>query len=146
MNEPWGIMGIVCPDEAPLLGFVSLVVPAIAMGNRVVVVPSAVHPLAATDFYQVLETSDVPAGVVNIVTGESDPLARTLAEHEGVDALWHCGTPAGAAMVEAASASNLKATWTDGGRTRDWSAAGAQGRAFLRRATQVKNVWAPYGE
>ncbi|MGD0722196.1 MAG: aldehyde dehydrogenase family protein [Roseiarcus sp.] len=146
MNEPWGIMGIVCPDEAPLLGFVSLVVPAIAMGNRVVVVPSAIHPLAATDFYQVLETSDVPAGVVNIVTGESDSLARTLAEHEGVDALWHCGTPAGAAMVEAASASNLKATWTDGGRARDWSSAGAQGRAFLRRATQVKNVWAPYGE
>ncbi|MGA2793453.1 MAG: aldehyde dehydrogenase family protein [Roseiarcus sp.] len=145
MNEPWGIMGIACPDEAPLLAFVSLVMPAIAMGNRVVVAPSPIHPLAATDLYQVLDTSDVPAGVVNIVTGERDVLAKTLAEHEGVDALWYCGTPAGAKMVEAASIGNLKATWTD--RARDWrSASEGQGRAFLRRATQVKNIWAPYGE
>ena len=71
MNEPIGVIGVACPDEQPLLGFVSLVAPAIAMGNTVVVdsVASA-HPLAATDFYQVLETSDVPAGVVNIVTGD----------------------------------------------------------------------------
>ena len=71
MNEPWGVMGIVCPDEAPLLGFVSLVMPAIAMGNCVVAVPSAAHPLSATDFYTVLDTSDVPGGVVNIVTGDA---------------------------------------------------------------------------
>jgi aldehyde dehydrogenase (NAD+) len=145
MNEPWGIMGVACPDEAPLLALVSLVMPAIAMGNRVVVAPSPIHPFAATDLYQVLDTSDVPAGVVNIVTGERDALARTLAEHEGVDALWYCGTAAGAKMVEAASIGNLKATWTD--RARDWrSASEGQGRAFLRRATQVKNIWAPYGE
>jgi aldehyde dehydrogenase (NAD+) len=147
MNEPWGILGIACPDEAPLLALVSLVMPAIAMGNRVVVAPSPVHPLAATDFYQALDTSDVPAGVVNIVTGERDVLAKVLAEHEGVDALWYCGSPSGAKMVEAASISNLKATWTEGGLKRDWlSASQSQGRAFLRRATQVKNIWAPYGE
>jgi aldehyde dehydrogenase (NAD+) len=147
MNEPWGILGIACPDEVPLLALVSLVMPAIAMGNRVVVAPSPVHPLAATDFYQALDTSDVPAGVVNIVTGERDVLAKVLAEHEGVDALWYCGSPSGAKMVEAASISNLKATWTEGGLKRDWlSASQSQGRAFLRRATQVKNIWAPYGE
>jgi aldehyde dehydrogenase (NAD+) len=145
MNEPWGIMGVACPDEAPLLALVSLVAPAIAMGNRVVVTPSPIHPLAATDFYQVLDTSDVPAGVVNIVTGERDALAKVLAEHEGVDALWYCGTQAGAKMVEAASIGNLKATWTDH-HSRDWRSGEAQGRAFLRRATQVKNIWAPYGE
>jgi aldehyde dehydrogenase (NAD+) len=146
MNEPWGIMGIVCPDEAPLLALISLVMPAIAMGNRIVVAPSPIHPLAATDLYQVLDTSDVPAGVVNIVTGERDVLAKTLAEHEGVDALWYAGTRDGGKMVEAASVSNLKATWTDGGQ-RDWlSSAQSQGREFLRRATQVKNIWAPYGE
>ena len=115
MNEPWGVMGIVCPDEAPLLALISLVMPAIAMGNRVVVAPSPIHPLAATDLYQVLDTSDVPAGVVNIVTGERDGLAKVLAEHEGVDALWYCGSADGAKMVEAASISNLKATWTDSG-------------------------------
>ena len=74
------MIGIVCPDDAPLLGFVSLVAPAIAMGNTVVIVPSERHPLAATDLYQVLETSDVPAGVVNIVTGARDALATTLAD------------------------------------------------------------------
>ena len=112
MNEPWGVMGIVCPDEAPLLAFVSLVMPAIAMGNCVVAVPSASHPLSATDLYSVLDTSDVPAGVVNIVTGEAKALAKTLAEHDGVDALWYAGDAEGAAEVEALSAGNLKATWT----------------------------------
>ena len=143
MNEPYGVMGVVCPPEAPLLALISLMMPAIAMGNRVVATPSAAYPLCATDFYQVLETSDVPAGVVNIVTGDSAELATTLAEHEGVDALWRAGDEAGAKRIEAASISNLKATWTFAG-ARDWRQ--AQGREFLRRATQVKNIWAPYGE
>jgi aldehyde dehydrogenase (NAD+) len=143
MNEPWGVMGIVCPNEAPLLAFVSLVMPAIAMGNCVVAVPSASHPLSATDFYSVLDTSDVPAGVVNIVTGEANVLAKTLAEHDGLDALWYVGDTEGAAEVEALSAGNLKATWTCGAAI-DW--ARAEGREFLRRATQVKNLWTPYGE
>ena len=143
MNEPWGVMGLVCPDEAPLLGFVSLVMPAIAMGNCVVVAPSAAHPLSATDFYSVLDTSDVPAGVVNIVTGDSMALAKVLADHDGVDALWYVGAPEGAKMVEAASAANLKATWTSPAPL-DWRE--QQGREFLRRATQVKNIWTPYGE
>ncbi|HXE26268.1 MAG TPA: aldehyde dehydrogenase family protein, partial [Roseiarcus sp.] len=143
MNEPWGVMGIVCPDEAPLLAFVSLVMPAIAMGNCVVAVPSASHPLSATDFYSVLETSDVPAGVVNIVTGEANALAKTLAEHDGVEAIWYAGDAGGAAQVEALSAGNLKATWTKAGAIH-W--AEAEGREFLRRATQVKTIWTPYGE
>jgi aldehyde dehydrogenase (NAD+) len=143
MNEPWGVMGVLCPDEAPLLAFVSLVMPAIAMGNCVVAIPSASHPLSATDFYSILDTSDVPAGVVNIVTGEANVLARTLAEHDGVDALWHVGHAGGAAQVEALSAGNLKATWVSGAAI-DWPR--AEGREFLRRATQVKNIWTPYGE
>ena len=143
MNEPWGVMGLVCPNEAPLLGFVSLVMPAIAMGNCVVVAPSAAHPLSATDFYSVLDTSDVPAGVVNIVTGDSLALAKVLADHDAVDALWYVGAPEGAKAVEAASAANLKATWTSPAPL-DWRE--QQGREFLRRATQVKNIWTPYGE
>ncbi|HEY1944868.1 MAG TPA: aldehyde dehydrogenase family protein [Roseiarcus sp.] len=143
MNEPWGVMGIVCPSEAPLLGFVSLVMPAIAMGNCVVAAPSAAYPLSATDFYSVLDTSDVPGGVVNIVTGDSLALAKTLAEHDGVDALWYVGSSDGAKVVEAASATNLKATWTSAAPI-DWRE--AQGREYLRRATQVKNIWTPYGE
>src|SRR5208282_1425065 len=129
MNEPWGVMGVICPDEAPLLAFVSLVMPGIAMGNCVVAVPSARHPLSATDVYSVLDTSDVPPGVVNIVTGEANALAATLAEHDGVDAVWYVGDAAGAAKVEAASAGNLKATWTHA-RQVHWPR--AEGREFLR--------------
>ena len=147
MHEPWGVMGLVCPNEMPLLGLVSLLMPAIAMGNRAIVIPSSAHPLAATDLYQVLDTSDVPAGVVNIVTGERDPLAKVLAEHHDVAALWYVGSRAGSATVEKASAANLKATWVNDGRSRDWySAEQGQGREYLRNATQVKNIWVPYGE
>ena len=147
MNEPLGIVGLVCPDEAPLLAFVSLVAPAVAMGNRVVAVPSERHPLAATDFYQVLDTSDVPGGVVNILTGGRDALARVLAEHDEVDALWYVGPAEGSALVERASVGNLKRTWVNDGRRRDWfDPAQGEGREFLHRATQVKNIWVPYGE
>ncbi|MBY0395237.1 MAG: aldehyde dehydrogenase family protein, partial [Thermoleophilia bacterium] len=144
MPEPYGVVGIACPTDAPLLGFLSLVLPAIAMGNRVIAVPSQNMPLAATDLYQVLETSDVPGGVVNIVTGAREELVKTLADHDDVAALWYCGTRDGAAAAEAASAGNLKVTWTL--PNRDWLSRDGQGAEFLRRATQVKNIWVPYGE
>ena len=147
MPEAWGVMGISCPDEAPLVAFVSLVLPAVAMGNRVVATPSSRWPLAATDLYQVLDTSDVPAGVTNIVTGDQDELASVLAEHDDVDAMWYVGSQQGSAKVERASTGNLKPTWVNHGRSRDWlEASQGQGREYLRRATQVKNIWVPYGE
>ncbi len=146
-NEPIGVMGLVCPDERPLLGFVSLVAPAIAMGNAIIAVPSERHPLSATDFYSVLETSDVPAGVVNIVTGPRDTLAKVLAQHDDVDAIWHFGPAEGARTVEEASAGNMKRTWVSYGHTRDWlDATQGEGREFLRESTQVKNIWIPSGE
>ena len=145
MNEPIGVIGIAAPAEAPLLGFVSLVAPAVAVGNTVVAIPSSAHPLAATDFYSVLETSDLPGGVINIVTGESDALAKVLAEHLDVDAVWYAGEPAGAKAIEIASAGNMKRTWITG--SRDWlDTRVGEGREFLRQATQVKNIWIPYGE
>jgi aldehyde dehydrogenase (NAD+) len=147
MNEPYGVMGLICPDEMPLLGFVSLVMPALAMGNRVIAVPSPQQPFAATDLYQVFDTSDVPGGAVNIVTGERDELAKTLAEHDDVAALWYFGARQGSAMVEALSAGNLKPTWVSNGKPRDWlSREQGQGAEYLRRAVQVKNIWVPYGE
>jgi aldehyde dehydrogenase (NAD+) len=147
MNEAIGVMGLVAPNDFPLLGLVSVVAPAIALGNTVVAVPSEAHPLSATSFYSVLETSDVPAGVVNIVTGPKDPLAKVLAEHDDVDGVWYWGSPAGVAAVERASASNMKRTWAEAEGTRQWTdTAEGEGREFLRAATQVKNVWVPYGE
>ncbi|MDZ4763097.1 MAG: aldehyde dehydrogenase family protein [Chloroflexota bacterium] len=145
--EPIGVIGIACPDAAPLLAFTSLVAPAIARGNTVVAIASETYPLSATDFYQVLETSDVPAGVVNIVTGARDHLTRTLAEHDAVDALWHFGGAVGSYYVEQLSASNMKRTWVDYGVARDWyDAHQGAGAEFLREATQVKNIWVPSGE
>ncbi|MHA1563714.1 MAG: aldehyde dehydrogenase family protein, partial [Alphaproteobacteria bacterium] len=147
MHEPVGVLGIICPDEAPLLAMISLVAPAIAMGNRVVVVPSPRHPLSATDFIQVLETSDLPGGVVNIVTGERDDLAKVLADHDGVEGLWYVGPKAGSAMVQKHSVGNLKQTWVNDGKRRDWfDPRQGEGRDYLRHATQVKNIWVPYGE
>ena len=108
MNEPWGVMAISCPDETPLLSFISLVMPAIAMGNRVIVTPSYSHALIATDLYQVLDTSDVPAGVINIVTGNQDELAKTLAQHDDIAAMWYVGSKEGSAMVEKSSVGNSK--------------------------------------
>lgn len=147
MNEPIGIIGVVCPDTAPLLSFVSLWAPAVAMGNRVVVVPSERHPLLATDFYQVLETSDVPPGVINIVTGERASLVKTLAEHDQVEAIWHYGPADESKFVEEVSAENMKRVWTNHGRARDWTSAHTgEGREFLRHACEVKNIWLPYGD
>jgi aldehyde dehydrogenase (NAD+) len=145
MHEPIGTMGVICPDAFPLLGFVSLVAPAIAMGNAVIAVPSQTHPLAATDFYSLLETSDVPAGVVNIITGPTDALTKTLAEHMDVDAIWYAASLEGVTAVERASASNLKRTFCP--IARDWmDTVQGEGREFLREACQVKNIWIPYGE
>jgi len=145
MNEPIGVLGLVAPSAQPLLGAISLVLPAIAMGNSVVLVPSQAHPLAATDLYQVFDTSDLPSGVVNIVTGPRDDLAKTLASHDGVDAIWYFGDQLGCKMVETQSAGNLKQSWTEADDARDWIGKGGQGRFFLERATQVKNIWVPYG-
>ena len=147
MVEPIGVVGVVCPDESPLLAFVSLVAPLLAMGNRVVIVPSARHALIATDFYQVLETSDLPGGVINIVTGAAATLLPTLAEHDDVDALWTFGDAALSATTERLSTGNLKRTLVDYGLATDWNdALAAEGPAWLRHATQIKNVWVPYGE
>jgi aldehyde dehydrogenase (NAD+) len=148
MKEPVGTLGIVCPDENPLLGFVSLFAPAMAMGNRSVIIPSEKYPLLATDFYQIFDTSDVPAGCINIVTGRREELTKTLAEHDELDALWYFGSDTtGSKLVEKSSVGNLKRTWVNNGKRRDWlDRDQAEGEEFLRHATEIKNVWIPYGE
>jgi aldehyde dehydrogenase (NAD+) len=146
MNEPCGVIGALCPDEAPLLGLISVMAPAIAMGNTCVLVPSQTAPLAATDLYQVLDTSDLPAGVVNIVTGSHAELAKPLAGHLDVDAVWSFSSSLISALIEKEAAGNLKRTWVNHARARDWFGTDGEGRSFLRHATQVKTVWVPYGE
>ena len=138
--EAIGVMGILLPDDHSLLALCKLAASALAMGNALVIVPSPVAPLTATDFYQVLETSDVPAGTVNIVTGDRDELAKTLAEHDDVDVVWYAGSADGQKSVQTASANNMKQTWVMP-VTGDLP----EMDEILRHATQVKNIWVPYG-
>jgi aldehyde dehydrogenase (NAD+) len=147
MKEPIGTVGVICPADTPLLGFLSLVIPAISMGNTVVAIPSEKYPLISGDLYQVFETSDLPGGVVNIVTGRMPELTKTLAEHDDVDAVWCFADEASAATVKALSVGNLKQTFTNEGRAIDWfDTKQGEGRWFLEHAVQVKNIWVPYGE
>lgn len=146
VREPVGVIGIACPDEAPLLAFVSLVAAAISRGNTVICIPSPPHPLSATDLYQVFDTSDLPAGVVNIITGDREHLVKTLVEHDDVDSVWYFGDAEGSRQVEARSIHNIKRTWVSYGSARDWrdpqQGAGAE---FLRESVEVKNIWVPTG-
>jgi aldehyde dehydrogenase (NAD+) len=147
MNEPIGTVGVICPREAPLLGFLSVVVPVVAMGNTAIVVPSETYPLITGDLYQLFDTSDLPGGVVNVVTGYSSQLLKTLAEHDDVDAVWCFGDEASAAAAKSLSTGNLKQVFTNEGRAIDWfDVKQSEGRWFLQHATQVKNIWVPYGE
>ncbi len=144
MNEPLGVIALVAPEEPTLLGFLGLVLPALAMGNTVVVIPSERWPLPALDLSQVFDTSDLPAGVVNIVTGKQAELVPVVAGHDDVDAIWHFGAPELRAEVEKLSAGNMKRTWVEPGAARDWDAVDGD-EEMLRQATQVKNIWVPYG-
>ena len=144
MKQPVGLIGALCPDEAPLLGLVSVMAPAIAMGNRVVLAASEPYPLAATDFYQILDTSDVPGGVVNILTGAHEDLAAPMAAHLNLDAVWSFSSSDLSAVIEKASAGNLKRTWVNDGKARDWFA--NDSAEWLTQATEVQNIWVPYGE
>ena len=147
MNEAIGTVGVICPAEAPLLGFLSLVLPLVAAGNCVIAVPSVSYPLVAGDLYPLFDTSDVPGGVINIVTGHAAELTKVLAEHDDVDALWCYGEEALCAQAKRASAGNLKQVWTNEGRRLDFfSALQGEGRWYLEHAYQVKNIWVPYGE
>ncbi len=147
MNEPVGTVGLICPAEAPLLGFLSLAMPLLAMGNTVIAVPTEKYPLIAGDLYQLFDTSDMPGGTINIVTGYVSQLLKTLAEHDDVDAIWCYGDEATVASAKAMSVGNLKQVWTNEGRTIDWfDTKQGEGRWFLENATQVKNIWVPYGE
>ncbi|MFT7145238.1 MAG: aldehyde dehydrogenase (NAD+) [Yoonia sp.] len=141
MKEPVGTISILCDDAAPLAGLVNAMAPAIAMGNRVILAASEPFPLAAIDFYQVLETSDVPAGVVNILTGSHAELASTFAKHLDIDAVWSFSSTDLSAQIEKASAGNLKRTWVNNGQV-----LAPTTKEYLAAATEIKNIWIPYGE
>jgi aldehyde dehydrogenase (NAD+) len=147
MKEPVGTIGIVCPSDTPLLGLLSLVLPVLAMGNTVIAIASEKYPLIIGDLYQVFDTSDLPGGAVNLLCGYTSQLLKTLAEHDDLDGIWCFADEASAAAAKAMSIGNLKQVFTNEGRAIDWfDAKQGEGRWFLEHATQVKNIWVPYGE
>jgi aldehyde dehydrogenase (NAD+) len=147
MNEALGTVGVVCPENTPLLGFFSLVLPLISAGNTVVAIPSENYPLITGDLYQLFETSDLPGGAVNLVTGRASELLKVLAEHDDLDAIWVYGNDELCSTAKALSIGNLKQVWTNEGREINFfETKQGEGRWYLEHAYQVKNIWVPYGE
>ncbi len=145
MNEPVGAVGVRCGDRAPLAGFVAPLCAAMSQGSVVVAIASARCPVPALDLVQVLETSDVPPGVANVLSGLHDEVLPTLAAHDDVDQLWDLVGDNLSAEAERLSAGNLKRVWADRAGL-DWTALSASDcESLLRRATRVKNIWVPYG-
>jgi aldehyde dehydrogenase (NAD+) len=143
LREPIGVVGMRASDESPLLGLVSIVAPAVAMANTVVVVAGK-HAMTAMDLVQVIQHSDVPGGVINVLTAQNpDVIAKVLGEHEDVDAVWSFGSTESSKAIEEASISNMKQTWVSDGHTMDWG--GMICEKLLLKSTQVKNIWVPYG-
>jgi acyl-CoA reductase-like NAD-dependent aldehyde dehydrogenase len=141
--EPSGVVAVLAPPAAPLLGLISVVAPAIVTGNTVVVVASERAPLPAVTLSEVLATSDVPGGVVNVLTGRLAEIAPWLASHMDVNAIDVCGAPGDLAVELAVSAAgNLKRVvrLPDS----DWMATPALDRmlAYL----ETKTVWHPVGQ
>ncbi len=147
INEPIGVIAILCSDYMPFLSFVTVLGLAISQGNRVVIIPSEKNPLTCLDFFQVIETSDIPDGVVNIISGNHDELGEVLSKHNGIDAIWCFGEKNKFKNIEALSISNLKQTLTFEGKRIDWSNPKSPIlKEILRKSVQVKNIWIPYGE
>ncbi|XP_047645995.1 aldehyde dehydrogenase family 16 member A1 isoform X4 [Phacochoerus africanus] len=146
LREPLGVLAIVCPDKWPLLAFVSLLAPALAHGNTVVLVPSGACPIPALEVCQDMAAL-LPAGLVNVVTGDQDHLTRCLALHQDIQALWYFGSAQGSQFVEWASAGNLKPVWVNRGCPRAWDqeAEGA-GPELGLRAARTKALWVPMGD
>ena len=147
INEPLGVIGAISSERMPFLSFITILGLALSQGNRLIMIPSETNPLACLDFYQVIETSDVPGGVINIITGKPGELGKVISEHSGVDAIWHFGSKKHFSDVESLSISNLKQTFVNDGEGVDWTVTHNPFlKELLRRSVQVKNIWIPYGE
>ena len=138
MREPVGRIAALCPDAAPLLGLVMPMAAALSTGNTITLCASQPFPLAATDFYHIIEASDVPAGVVNILTGSQADLAPHLGAHMDIDSVWCLSGEGATQAVKVKASSNIKRVWT--------GAAPEDHLSWLDAGTEIKTIWIPYGE
>jgi acyl-CoA reductase-like NAD-dependent aldehyde dehydrogenase len=139
--EPTGVVGVLADEQTGLIGLVSQLMPVIAGGNTAVLIASELLPLCAITFAEVLETSDLPAGVVNILTGSADEMLPTLAEHMDVNAIFLSN--AVDEMVKStqlSSIDNLKRVIV---RNDDWTQENTQGIRFISSFQEIKTTWHP---
>tara|TARA_Y100000815_G_scaffold9279_1_gene8568 strand:+ start:2202 stop:4559 length:2358 start_codon:yes stop_codon:yes gene_type:complete len=148
MKEPLGVMTSILSDDSPLLNLVTVMGSVFSTGNTNIIVPGQKTSLIATELYQVLDTSDVPGGYVNILTAKENELNKTLSQHENIEGIWYFGADSSQrSNIIKNTTSNLKRYWCPEEKHVDWTNTSEQFlNEFLYQSTQVKNIWIPYGE
>jgi acyl-CoA reductase-like NAD-dependent aldehyde dehydrogenase len=144
--EPTGVVAVVCPDQSPLLALVSLIAPVIVTGNTVVVLASTVSPLPALTFSEIIATSDLPGGVVNILAGDRGDLAPHFATHMDVNAIVDgSGDEAIGRELHRGGALNLKRYFRRDLAPADWAKADAENPYWILDTVEMKTAWHPIG-
>ena len=148
MKEPLGVMTSILSDDSPLLNLVTVMGSVFSTGNTNIIVPGQKTSLIATELYQVLDTSDVPGGYVNILTAKENELNKTLSQHENIEGIWYFGADsAQRSEIVKNTTSNIKRYWCPEEKHLDWANVSVEFlNEFLYQSTQVKNIWIPYGE
>ena len=148
MKEPLGVMTSILSDDSPLLNLVTVMGSVFSTGNTNIIVPGQKTSLIATELYQVLDTSDVPGGYVNILTAKENELNKTLSQHENIEGIWYFGADsAQRSDIVKNTTSNIKRYWCPEEKHIDWTNTSEQFlNEFLHQSTQIKNIWIPYGE
>ena len=148
LKENLGVLAIILSDHDPLLSLVTCMSAAFATGNAQILVPSQKTSLLATELYQVLDTSDVPGGYINILTAKDNELNSTLSKHENIDGIWYFGKSQNSQTdIIKNSTSNIKRYWCPNEKNIDWLNTSKKFLdEFLYQSTQIKNIWIPYGE
>jgi len=142
--EPMGVLSVIAPEEQGLLGLISVIAPAIAGGNAIVVLSSKSMALPAISFAEVLHSSDVPAGVVNVLTGERSELIPQMASHMDVNAVVYCGKDENEmALISELASNNVKRVVFF--KKSDWKNSNNQSPYFIEKTQEVKTTWHPTG-
>ena len=140
--EPTGVVSIIAPNENPLLGMISLLAPTIVGGNTTVILASSTNPLVAISLAEVLNSSDLPAGVVNILTGDREELLSHFASHKDVNAIIYCGDNLKEIkVVEEMATENLKRVSIY--RRKNWVEGNSQSPYFIEKCQEIKTIWHP---
>ena len=140
--EPVGVVAITAPEKQPLLGLISMIAPAIVGGNTVVVLASESNPLTAISFAEVLHSSDVPGGVVNILTGRKEELLSHMASHMDVNAIIYCGKEEKEIkMINELASNNIKRTIFY--KKNDWTSDQSESPYLIEKTQEVKTTWHP---